>query len=172
MLPLIIPAFGQASNQTSMASHLGEESAAPNHKNTGCRLHNAVSMGSGVGVSLAMTACCRKGGGGGESVRAKRGISATNPGSGLAKCTKTGPRCARGVYFLSCITVVGWGGRGVGFGWGSCLRRNHETCETIRTRPSNTLGLWCYRGGATGSLRPLLCVLSFKLYLFVQRKWS
>ena len=45
-----------------MASHLGEESAAPNHKNTGCRLHNAVSVGSGVGVSLAMTACCRKGG--------------------------------------------------------------------------------------------------------------
>ena len=45
-----------------MASHLGEESAAPNHKNTGCRLHNAVSVGSGVGPSLAMTACCREGG--------------------------------------------------------------------------------------------------------------
>ena len=60
-----IPAFqssGKLQTRRLMASHLGEESAAPNHKNTGFRLHNAVSVGSGVGVSLAMTACCRQGG--------------------------------------------------------------------------------------------------------------
>ena len=72
-----------------MASHLGEESAAPNHKNTGCRLHNAVSVGSGVGVARHDSMLSGRGGGG-ESVRRIRAISATKPGGQRGLCTNSG----------------------------------------------------------------------------------